>query len=203
MWEKGIVIILSYLMGCFNTGYYYVKLRYGQDVRTVGINVTGAYNVSKVAGKLGFIITFLGDALKGGLSVLLCRWLNLSDTMTMISILLVIVGHIFPFQLKFKGGKGLSTAFGAFLAFHPLWVIYWFLTCVIFFPIFRRYTITCLFALMLLPLELFIGNYPWKMIVFAILYAILILFACRNNLLEYVKARAYQGWGKGKDDDIQ
>lgn len=201
MWLKGIVILLSYLVGCFNTGYYYVRAIYKEDVRTVGTNVTGAYNVSRVAGKMGFIITFLGDAIKGGLTVFICRFLQMNDTIIMICILFVLLGHIFPVQLKFKGGKGLSTAFGAFLAYHPLWILFWILSCAFLLPIFRRYTITCLFALMLLPLELFIADYPMDMILFVLMYALVILFACRHNLMEYIKSRAYYGWGKGKDSE--
>lgn len=198
MWIQGIIIIFSYIIGCFNTGYYYVRFSYQKDIRSVGTNVTGAYNVSRIAGKKGFIITFIGDALKGALVVILCHLFSMNDTVTMISILMVLIGHIFPFQLKFKGGKGLSTAFGALLAFHPIWIVFWSITCLILFPFLRRYTITNVFALMLLPLILFVWNYPWQMIIFVILYAIVILYACRDNLKEYLKTRAYLGKHKDK-----
>lgn len=200
MWIKGIILILSYLLGCFNTGYYYIQLAYKQDVRTVGTNVTGAYNVSRIGGKKGFIITFLGDALKGAIPVVLCRLLYLDDTIIMLSILAVLLGHIFPFQLNFKGGKGLSTAVGAFFAFQPLWVLYWIMLCIVLLPIIRRYTITCLFALVLLPVALFIGDYTLQMILFIVLYAIIIFIACRDNLMDYLKVRAYQGM-KNKDEE--
>jgi len=171
-----VLILLSYLLGCFNTGFYYTRYFYKQDIRAVGTNVTGAMNVSRVAGKKGFVITFLGDALKGAFVVVLCRLLKLSDITILLSILLVIMGHIFPFQLKFRGGKGLSTLI----------------------PFIRRYTVTSLFALMLLPLELFIADYPWKMIGFILLYVILLIFACRDNLKDYVRTRAYEGNVRGK-----
>lgn len=192
------VIILSYLLGCFNTGYYYVRFIYRKDVRTVGTNVTGAVNVSRISGKKGFIITFLGDALKGAIAVLLCRILLLSDIVTLVCILMVITGHILPIQLKFKGGKGLSTAFGAFLAFHPMVILFWLITSIVFFPFVRRYTVTCLFALTLLPLEIFIFDFPMTMIIFFVVYTILIIFACRGNFKEYINERAYQGKGREK-----
>lgn len=195
------VIILSYLLGCFNTGYYYVRLFYKQDVRSIGTNVTGAYNVSRIGGKKGFVITFLGDALKGALPVILCRLLKLNDIVTMTCILMVLTGHILPFQLKLRGGKGLSTAFGAFLAFQPLLVLFWFLTCVAFLPVIRRYTVTCLFALMLLPFEMFLADYPTVMIIYFLFFMLLIIFACRNNFKEYLKERAYQGKGKDKGNN--
>jgi len=51
---------------------------------------------------------------------------------------------------------------------------------------------------MLLPLELFIADYPWKMIGFILLYVILLIFACRDNLKDYVRTRAYEGNVRGK-----
>jgi len=198
MWLRGILIILSYLIGCFNTGYYYVRFVYKTDVRSVGSSVTGAYNVSKIGGKMGFVITFVGDALKGTFVVLLCHLLKLEDSITMTCILMVILGHIVPFQLKFRGGKGLSTAFGALIAFHPLWIIYWIIIAILLLPLIRRYTISCLFALLLLPLAVFIENYSMKMVVFMLLYAVVISIACRDNLKDYLNTRAYNGWNKDK-----
>jgi len=191
-----LIIILSYLLGCFNTGYYYMRIFYKQDIRNVGTNVTGATNVSKVAGKKGFIITFLGDALKGALTVLLCRIFMLNDTITMISILMVIIGHIFPFQLKFRGGKGISTVTGAFLMYHPMLMVFLLVTCGVLLPFLRRNTVTSLFALLLLPLELFIADYPIKMIGFILIYALVIVYACRSNVKDFIDKRAYQGRAK-------
>lgn len=188
-----IALILSYLLGCFNTGYYYVRLVHKQDIRTIGTKVTGAYNVSRLAGKKGFIVTFIGDALKGAIAVLICRFLSSGDTVLLLGILLVLAGHIFPFQLNFRGGKGLSTAFGAFLLFDPTVILMWLIASIIFFPFVRGYTVTVLFALGFLPFELFIFDYPYKVIIFFIIYAALIAFACRSNLKEFIKARAYHG----------
>lgn len=190
------VIIFSYFLGCINTGYYYVRLFYKQDVRSVGTNVTGALNVSRVSGKRGFIITFLGDALKGALVVVVSYLLHCNNIVTMAAILMVLLGHILPIQLKFRGGKGLSTALGAYLAFYPLAVIYWFLTFLIILLFVKRYTVSCLFALTLLPLELFILGYQASMVLFYLLFTIVIVFAGRNNIKEYILDRAYQGKDK-------
>lgn len=188
-----LVIIISYLLGCINTGYYYVRLIHKEDIRTIGTKVTGAYNVSRISGKKGFIITFIGDALKGSLTVLLCRLLSVGDTVLMLCIFMLLAGHILPFQLKFRGGKGLSTAFGAFLVFDPMIIIIWLVTSIVFFPLIRRYTVTVLFALLFLPFELFIFDFSYKVIIFFILYAALIIFACRSNFKEYIRQRAYHG----------
>lgn len=186
-------IAICYLLGCINTGYYYVRLVHKQDIRSIGTKVTGAYNVSRLSGKKGFIITFIGDALKGAFAVLLCRYLSDSETVLMLGILMVLAGHIFPFQLRFRGGKGLSAAFGAFMTFNPQIIFLWLAASIILFPLIRKYTVTVLFALMFLPLELFIFDFSYKVILFFILYAALIIFACRSNMQEFIKDRAYHG----------
>lgn len=185
--KSTMLILLSYVIGCLNTGYYYTKMIYKDDIRAVGTGVTGAVNVSRKAGKKGFIITFLGDALKGVLVVLSCRLWDLTLTATMLCILAVVAGHIFPFQLEFRGGKGISTAFGAFLAFNPISIVTLFVLCVIIFPFVRRFTITSLIALLVFPVVLLIYGSSLQVIGFFFLYAFVINFACRSNMIEYLE----------------
>jgi glycerol-3-phosphate acyltransferase PlsY len=185
--KSAAAIIFSYLLGCFNTGYYYTRLFYQKDIRSVGTNVTGATNVGRVAGKKGFVITFLGDAGKGAFAVILGRLLGLGELTVLLSVLMVIAGHIFPLQLKFKGGKGISTLIGAFITYNPILVLFLLATCIVIYPFVRQYTVTSLFALCLFPIELFIAGFAWwKIIIFA-LCSIIILYACRNNLRDYKK----------------
>lgn len=193
-----LVLLLSYLIGCFNTGYYYTRLFYKQDIREIGTKVTGAYNVSRLTGKRGFIITFLGDSIKGAIAVALCRWLKFDDLVVLLSVFCVLSGHIFPFQLKFRGGKGFSTAFGAFLAFHPAFILYWAITAGILRLLISSYTIAVLFALTLLPLELFVLDYSTEVVLLMILDTLLIIYACRSNLIEFISKRAFQGTKKRK-----
>ncbi len=188
-----ILIAVSYLLGCFNTGYYFSKLFYHQDVREVGTGVTGAMNVSRVAGKKGFIITFLGDTLKGILVVLLCRAFRTQDWVVLSCILMVLIGHVFPFQLKFHGGKGMSTIFGALLAYQPILILMLFGTCLLLYPLVRRYTVTSLFAILIFPLELFFADFSLWLVSFSLGYAIIIIYACRSNVKEYIQTKALEG----------
>jgi glycerol-3-phosphate acyltransferase PlsY len=184
-------MLISYIIGCINTGYYYTRLIYNKDIREVGTNVTGAMNVSRLAGKTGFIITFLGDGIKGALVVLLARSLNLPEWVSMLCILMVLLGHIAPVQLHFQGGKGMSTIFGALLAYQPMFILMLFLTCVVFYPFVRRFTITSLYAFLLFPLEVFLADYSITAVLFTLAYAVLIIFACRSNVKEYLKEKAF------------
>ena len=69
----GIVVLLSYLIGSIPTGYIIVKLKTGQDIRTVGSGSTGATNVKRVLGKKWFFTVMLLDAFKGALPVILAK----------------------------------------------------------------------------------------------------------------------------------
>lgn len=186
-----ISVLVSYGLGCFNTGYYYTRLFYNKDIREIGTKVTGAMNVSRLVGKKGFLITFLGDALKGAIVVFLARSLALPQWCILLCILSVLLGHIFPIQLHFKGGKGMSTIFGALLTYQPFMILLLFLTCLAFYPFVRRYTITSLYAFLLFPLELFLTDFSMTVVLFALAYAVLIFYACRSNIKEYLKEKAY------------
>lgn len=186
-----ISVLVSYGLGCFNTGYYYTRLLYKKDIREIGTKVTGAMNVSRLVGKKGFLITFLGDALKGAMVVFLARSLALPQWGILLCILSVLLGHIFPIQLHFQGGKGMSSIFGALLAYQPFMILLLFLTCLAFYPFVRRYTITSLYAFLLFPLELFLTDFSMTVVLFALVYAALIFYACRSNIKEYLKEKAY------------
>lgn len=186
-----IVALISYCLGCFNSGYYYTRLIYKKDIRDIGTKVTGAMNVSRIAGRKGFIITFLADATKGALVVVLARALELDEWGSLLCILTVLFGHIFPIQIHFQGGKGMSTIFGALLLYDPVMILILFLSCIVFYPFVRKFTITALYAFLVFPLVLFVADYTVISVIFGSAYAVLIIFACRSNVKEYLKEKAY------------
>ena len=115
-----LLIVGSYLIGAIPFGFLIGKL-YGVDVRKVGSCNIGATNVTRTVGKIPGKICFVLDFLKGAVPALTAQisypeesWLTFSCCA------LAVLGHIFPVYLKFKGGKGISTAAGATLALAPL-----------------------------------------------------------------------------------
>lgn len=105
------VIFYSYLLGCFCSAYYLVKIYNSNlDIRNISSGTVGARNAGRILGKKGFIITFIGDFLKTVLALGVTIYFFRSDTNFSIiflsSSIAVILGHLFPAQLKFKGGKG-------------------------------------------------------------------------------------------------
>ena len=122
-------IAASYLLGSIPFGYLLVRIFRGEDVRMSGSGNIGATNVSRKSPVLG-ALTLLLDAAKGfaAVQVAAIYWhFGTVDyrhqLMMAASALLAIIGHLFPIWLKFRGGKGVATALGAFLRLAPLAVL--------------------------------------------------------------------------------
>jgi glycerol-3-phosphate acyltransferase PlsY len=117
----------AYLFGSFPTGYLLVRLFRHQDIRQSGSGNIGATNVLRSGGKGLGAVTFLLDVLKGSaavwlggfVGVLLLPHCPLRDLQSLAA-LFAVLGHVFPVWLRFHGGRGVSTGFGAFLVAAPL-----------------------------------------------------------------------------------
>jgi len=141
----------SYVLGCFSTGYYLVRKRTGQDIRELGSGSTGARNAGRAVGRAGFWLTMAGDMAKGGLAVWLAWDLTGNDRLELLAWLAVVAGHLWPAQLGFRGGKGVSTSLMGLLVYDwRLALIY----CIVFaaaMTLARRPVAASLAAFALLP----------------------------------------------------
>jgi len=112
--------VAAYFLGSIPFGLLLAKLFGGSDVRKAGSGNIGATNVARVAGPVAGILTLLLDAAKGSAAVILAaRLTNESAMWMMVAGFLALIGHCFPVWLRFKGGKGVATAAGVFLALCP------------------------------------------------------------------------------------
>jgi glycerol-3-phosphate acyltransferase PlsY len=122
-----LIVAAAYLLGSIPTGYLLVRLFRHQDIRQAGSGNIGATNVLRAGGKGLGAATFLLDMLKGcsavwlgallgGLLLPHCPLRNVEA----LAALVAVLGHIFPVWLRFRGGKGVATGFGVFLAATPL-----------------------------------------------------------------------------------
>lgn len=109
----------AYALGCLVGAYYVVRLRAGHDVRTTGSGNAGARNVLRSGDKVSAALTLLWDVLKGVLAVWIARALTDGDAAVGIAFVAVVLGHVWPAQLAFHGGKGAATALGCMLAIDP------------------------------------------------------------------------------------
>jgi glycerol-3-phosphate acyltransferase PlsY len=114
------LVTTAYLIGSIPTGLLLGKV-YGIDVRTEGSGNIGATNLYRTVGRKVGIITLIGDCLKGLIPVMLVKYsCGLQPEYAVWVGLAAFCGHVFSVFLKFKGGKGVATALGVFLALAPL-----------------------------------------------------------------------------------
>ena len=126
------IAVTSYLLGSIPFGYLLVRIFRGEDVRQTGSGNIGATNVARTGSKGLAIATLLLDALKGYVAVAHVfffarhhadHFVNSGPTLVYILAALAglcaIIGHMYPVWLRFKGGKGVATAVGAFLGIAP------------------------------------------------------------------------------------
>jgi glycerol-3-phosphate acyltransferase PlsY len=139
-----IIVAVSYLLGSIPFGYLLVRIFRGVDVRDTGSGNIGATNVARTGSKGLAIATLLLDALKGYAAVMFAFWLaerqrfgaqlstGLYDRsanpafnsrtvflLAALAAFVAILGHVFTVWLRFKGGKGVATAAGSFIALAP------------------------------------------------------------------------------------
>ena len=120
------LIIGSYLLGSIPIGMIVARLWSGVDIRSVGSKNIGATNVARSVSKLAGIITLFADAMKGAIPVIAARIMvdPRVDSMIWVALagLAAFFGHCCSVFLKFRGGKGVATALGVFLASTP-WAV--------------------------------------------------------------------------------
>jgi glycerol-3-phosphate acyltransferase PlsY len=185
-----IVVGACYALGCITLGYYLVWLTKGQDIRHLGSGNVGARNVSRALGLWGFAMTLAWDMGKGGLAVWGTERVNSSESLKCLAMLAVVIGHIWPAQLRFRGGKGMATAAGAAMVLNP-WAMAG--AVALFIPLagaLKGMTLPGLAAFASLPfVSGLLRNPEWQTLGFALLAA-LVLFAHRTNIREELAARA-------------
>lgn len=113
-----IYLVAAYLIGGIPFGYLIGKSQ-GVDVRTVGSKNIGATNVFRTVGKKAGIVAFVCDVMKGLIPVLVTKWINTVEWLPLAVGIMTVVGHMLTPYMKFKGGKGVATAFGMLIGLIP------------------------------------------------------------------------------------
>ena len=106
--------LCSYIIGTFLTAYVIAKSK-GIDLSKEGSGNFGARNIGRVVGSWAFIVTMLGDAVKGAAVVIVGYALGFSMLTVVIGLICTVLGHVYPFWRKFKGGKGVATSIGGLI----------------------------------------------------------------------------------------
>ncbi len=182
-------ILLAYFLGSIPFGLLIGFSVKRVDLRQHGSKNIGATNVFRVVGKKWGILVFFLDALKGYAACVIPVILGWSDAGVSFQLLLAvaaILGHSFPVWLKFKGGKGVATSLGVFLAIAWAPTLITFLIWILSFTVTRVISISSLIAAVVFPLVMFwyfkgTSELKWLLPV-SILLSIFMFYTHRANI---------------------
>ncbi|HCM13197.1 MAG TPA: acyl-phosphate glycerol 3-phosphate acyltransferase [Lachnospiraceae bacterium] len=182
-----ICLALGYGFGCFSTGYLIGKLKH-VDIRKYGSGNAGTTNALRTLGAKAGVITLAGDMLKAILAIVLVRYVIFPEAEDLPLYVLytglgVVLGHNYPFWLKFKGGKGIAATGGAMVAFDPYIIPIGLLIFVGSVAITRYVSVGSLLVSILFPIWILI-RYPGNihMLIVALIYTILAFIKHRTNI---------------------
>ena len=182
-----LVIAVGYLLGCSNMAYYISKAK-KKDIRTAGSGNLGASNATVLFGWRSGIAVALHDIGKAALAVVIARWLfpELEHAGAAAGVASVM-GHIFPFYLGFKGGKGLASYFGMTLALN--WKLALIAAAVIVLAtLITDYIVVGTFSTIVL-VPTYMGITTHNLLLVAILCAatVVIFYKHRENIVRIIK----------------
>lgn len=146
-----IFYFICYFIGNLMTGFAVVKYFHRKDIREQGSGNVGARNAGRIYGKNAFILTFIGDALKGSLVIICGQMLDFTETQQLIGLTLAVIGHMKPVLLGFKGGKGVSTFIGGIITFEPVLALVIIIGFLLVFVVTKSFTKAGLASFTLIP----------------------------------------------------
>jgi glycerol-3-phosphate acyltransferase PlsY len=118
MWLYSFPVI-AYLLGSVSSAIIIARLMGLPDPRECGSKNPGATNILRYGGKTAAVLTLLGDVLKGAVPVLIAQTLTHDTVLLALIGLGAFLGHLFPVYFGFRGGKGVATTLGVWLALSP------------------------------------------------------------------------------------
>ena len=185
---KMLWLALAYLIGSFPTGYVIFRLKENKDIRGYGSRSTGATNVLRLGGWRFAIPVALVDVLKSVLPVWLALRSFPTDRRVALGVaFMVVLGHCYPVYIKFKGGKGVSTALGAFavLAAGPFLLSLAVFGAVV--AVTRFVSLGSLLAIVSFPISVFLWQGDAGLALFGLAIFLLIALRHAGNIRRLVK----------------
>ena len=184
-----ILPFAGYLLGSISSAILVARILGLQDPRDVGSRNPGATNILRYGGKTAAVVVLLGDALKGVVAALVARLLTDDAWVIALTGGAAFVGHLYPVFFRFRGGKGVATAFGVWLAIAPVVGVLMLVTWVVVAALFRYSSLAALLATAAGPLYLFwlvpVPAFLWVMVVMVLL----LFYRHRSNIANLLAGR--------------
>jgi glycerol-3-phosphate acyltransferase PlsY len=191
--------VLAYLFGSISSAIVVARAMRLKDPREVGSGNPGATNVLRYGGKLAAILTLAGDVLKGVIPVLIARALT-SDPLALALVALgAFLGHLFPLFFGFKGGKGVATALGVWIALNPWVGLLMIVTWVAMLAMSRYSSLSGLTAAALAPLYVAWLEPGVPYLVSMLVMSVLLFYRHRSNIRKLIAGEESKVGGKSDD----
>ncbi|MGH9585561.1 MAG: glycerol-3-phosphate 1-O-acyltransferase PlsY [Acidobacteriaceae bacterium] len=185
-----LIGLVAYFVGSIPFGYLLVRLFLKEDIRAKGSGNIGATNVIRSGAKKLGGLTFLLDACKGAFAVLVVSRIALAPGLAHVPMqnaaalaaLCAILGHIYTVWLHFKGGKGVATALGVFLALAPYAALAGLAVFVIVFSLTKYVSLgSILAALTFPPVAMLLPHHPYTPFMIAVIVVVPIIVIARHH----------------------
>ena len=185
-----LFLLITYLISSIPFGLFLGKLFANIDIREHGSNNIGATNVSRIIGKKLGLATLILDGLKGGIMVMIARFIFHDfiylEILLILTAAIAVIGHIFPIYINFKGGKGIATSIATIIALDPYIGAAICLIWIIAFILFRISAISSISAIFSsLIISLFYNTTSYN--IFYFLLFILILYRHKDNIKRLIQ----------------
>lgn len=201
-----LLLFASILVGSIPWGVIVSRIFFSKDIRSEGSGNIGATNAARTLGKKGAAAVFLLDFGKGLLSgwfALLCAGQlvdepELVPVAMALSFLGVVLGHVFSPWLGFKGGKGISAAFGnLFFLFGPLWALAELALFIVVVALSKYVSAGSIAAAIAAPfIALFLYWGQWVAVIIVLLAAVVVIWAHRGNIQRIAASEEHRIGGK-------
>ena len=174
-----LVILYSYLLGSIPFGLIYAKIAGLGDVRNIGSGNIGATNVLRTGNKQVAAYTLLSDIAKGSIAVLITN--KFFSEYSLLSFLIVYLGHIFPVWLKFKGGKGVATFIGGILITNYILGLVFLITWGVIAKVFKISSLSAIIAFIFTLVITFVF-YDFNLTLLMFFFTVFSIYTHRDNI---------------------
>jgi glycerol-3-phosphate acyltransferase PlsY len=163
------VLVCAYLIGSIPSSFIITYIISGKDIRHLGNGNAGAKNTFESVGLLAGLAVFFFDIGKGVLAIMMARSFTQVENVIMLAGACAVLGHDFPFLLRFKGGQGMATTVGVFGTLFPIETALGFMLFLILLAITHQWDKSCLIGFISLIIIMVISGQTVKRIIYLII----------------------------------
>jgi glycerol-3-phosphate acyltransferase PlsY len=174
--------VFAYLLGSVSSAIVIARLMGLKDPREIGSKNPGATNILRYGGKTAAVLTLVGDALKGAVPVLIAQALTHDVVILALTGLGAFLGHLFPVYFSFRGGKGVATTLGVWLALSPWAGLAMVATWAAIAFVFRYSSLAALTVSVVAPFYVAWFSPGWPYILAMIVMSATLIFRHRANI---------------------